>query len=254
MPPDSPQFAPLYSLDEAGLKAQLTTALRRRGGKAHRGVRQRSTRCQPEQALLHGHGVSGGCDQAAERNSRRRSAGVQYSLPGKRPMKRGGAFSAYDRTSHLYSTIPKSSRTKSAMAPDLQPLADRVSGVWTPCAHGQARIRRSRRNGGLNNTDQRGTMIINDEWKVVNDPRQEVRLLMQSLKARLLVVAGTRTRLSAAKSSRISPQFSRHRRRLLFQMIDTHRVFRSDFLPHCRGSWLEQQHGGLPALRPEPCG
>jgi hypothetical protein len=25
-------------------------------------------------------------------------------------------------------------------------------------------------------------MIINDEWKVVNDPRHEVRLLMQSLK------------------------------------------------------------------------
>ena len=32
------------------------------------------------------------------------------------------------------------------------------------------------------NTDQRATMIINDEWKVVNDPRHDIRMLMQSLK------------------------------------------------------------------------
>src|SRR3989442_15347984 len=38
--------------------------------------------------------------------------------------------------------------------------------------------------------------------------------------------------------------------RLLFQMIETHRVFGSDFLPDCRGKLVEQQHGGLPALRP----
>jgi para-nitrobenzyl esterase len=67
--------------------------------------------------------------------------------------------------------------------PDLQPLAEKVSGAWAAFA----------RTGNPNTADtpkwptytaaERATMIINNEWKVVNDPRHEVRLIMNSLPA-----------------------------------------------------------------------
>ena len=67
--------------------------------------------------------------------------------------------------------------------PELQPLAEKVSGAWVAFAH-----------TGSPNTPQtpkwlpytaadRATMLINNEWKLVNDPRHEVRSIMSNLPA-----------------------------------------------------------------------
>jgi para-nitrobenzyl esterase len=62
--------------------------------------------------------------------------------------------------------------------PELQVLADRVNGAWVAFA----------RTGNPNNPHipkwpayngtERSTMVINNEWKVVNDPNREERLAM----------------------------------------------------------------------------
>jgi para-nitrobenzyl esterase len=62
--------------------------------------------------------------------------------------------------------------------PELQTLADRVNGSWVAFA----------RTGNPNNPhipkwpayngNERSTMIINNEWKAVNDPNPEERLAM----------------------------------------------------------------------------
>jgi len=67
--------------------------------------------------------------------------------------------------------------------PELQPLADKVSGAWTAFA----------RTGNPNTAgapkwlaytaSERATMIINNEWKLANDPRHDVRLIMNSLQS-----------------------------------------------------------------------
>ncbi len=65
--------------------------------------------------------------------------------------------------------------------PELQPLADKMSGAWAAFA----------RTGNPNvigtpkwlpyTENERATMIINNEWKIMNDPRHEVRLIMNTL-------------------------------------------------------------------------
>jgi para-nitrobenzyl esterase len=67
--------------------------------------------------------------------------------------------------------------------PDLQPLADKVSSAWVafartgdPSVHGLSKW-------PVYNTTERATMIINNEWKVLNDPSSEERLTLLKLAA-----------------------------------------------------------------------
>ena len=65
--------------------------------------------------------------------------------------------------------------------PEIQPLADKVSGTWLAFA----------RTGNPNHSGipqwpaytatQRATMLINNEWKAVNDPNREERIVMLKL-------------------------------------------------------------------------
>lgn len=67
--------------------------------------------------------------------------------------------------------------------PELQPLADKVSGAWTAFARtGIPSIAGAPKWLAYTATD-RATMMINNEWKLVNDPRHDVRLIMNSLPA-----------------------------------------------------------------------
>ena len=59
--------------------------------------------------------------------------------------------------------------------PDLQPLADKVSGAWTAFAHTGNPSQKALRWPAYDIVD-RPTMVFNDECKVVNDPAKEARL------------------------------------------------------------------------------
>src|SRR6266704_3372117 len=120
--------------------------------------------------------------QAERKFAQAKAPAYMYLFTWETPVEEGRRHSPHTIELPFVFDNPQEQPDEVGNGPDLQPLADRVSGVWTAFA------RTGSPNASLTpkwpayNTDQRATMIINDEWKVVNDPRHEVRLLMQSLK------------------------------------------------------------------------
>src|SRR6266704_1540827 len=183
MPPDSPQFAPLYSLDEAGLKAQLTQRYGDAAEKLIEAYRKEAPDANPSKLFFMAAAFPADALKQAERKfAQAKAPAYMYLFTWETPVEEGRRHSPHTIELPFVFDNPQEQPDEVGNGPDLQPLADRVSGVWTAFA------RTGTPNASLTpkwpayNTDQRATMIINDEWKVVNDPRHEVRLLMQSLK------------------------------------------------------------------------
>src|SRR5260370_42571495 len=67
--------------------------------------------------------------------------------------------------------------------PELQPLADKVSGAWTAFARtGNPSVAGTPKWLPYTANEQ-ATKIINNEWKVGKDPRREARVIMNRLPA-----------------------------------------------------------------------
>lgn len=67
--------------------------------------------------------------------------------------------------------------------PDLQPLADKMSGAWSAFARTGSPSAPGVPKWLAYTVNERATMIINRDWKLVNDPRHDARLIMNSLLA-----------------------------------------------------------------------
>src|SRR6266571_1108213 len=183
MPPDSPQFAPLYSLDEAGLKAQLTQRYGDAAEKLIEAYRKEAPEANPSKLFFMAAAFPGDAIKQAERKFAQGKAPVyMYLFTWETPVEGGRRHSPHTIELPFVFDNPQEQPDEVGNGPDLQPLADRVSGVWTAFARTGSPNTSLTPKWPAYNTDQRATMIINDEWKVVNDPRHEVRLLMQSLK------------------------------------------------------------------------
>lgn len=65
--------------------------------------------------------------------------------------------------------------------PELQPLADKVSGVWVAFARTGNPTAQGTPKWPAYNESERATMFISNEWKVVNDPFPEERLVMKDV-------------------------------------------------------------------------
>jgi para-nitrobenzyl esterase len=183
MPPDSPQFAPLYSLDDAGLKAQMTQRFGDQADKLIDLYRKEVPDANPSKLFFMAAAFPGDAIKQAERKFTQGKAPVyMYLFTWETPVEGGRRHSPHTIELPFVFDNPQEQPDEVGNGPDLQPLADKVSGAWTAFA------RTGNPNTSLTpkwpayNTDQRATMIINDEWKVVNDPRHDVRLVMQSLK------------------------------------------------------------------------
>jgi para-nitrobenzyl esterase len=183
MPPDSPQFAPLYSLDEAGLKTQLTQRYGDAAEKLIEAYRKEAPDANPSKLFFMAMAFPGDAIKQAERKfAQGKAPAYMYLFTWETPVEGGRRHSPHTIELPFVFDNPQEQPDEVGNGPDLQPLADRVSGAWTAFA------RTGNPNTSLTpkwpayNPDQRATMIINDEWKVVSDPRHEVRMIMQSLK------------------------------------------------------------------------
>jgi para-nitrobenzyl esterase len=183
MPPENPQFAPLYSLDDAGLKAQMTQRFGDQADKLIEAYRKEVPDANPSKLFFMAAAFPGDAIKQAERKFTQGKAPVyMYLFTWETPVEGGRRHSPHTIELPFVFDNPQEQPDEVGNGPDLQPLADKVSGAWTAFA------RTGNPNTSLTpkwpayNTDQRATMIINDEWKVVNDPRHDVRLVMQSLK------------------------------------------------------------------------
>jgi len=183
MPPDSPQFAPLYSLDDAGLKAQLTQRYGDAAEKLIEAYRKEAPEANPSKLFFMAAAFPGDAIKQAERKfAQAKAPAYMYLFTWETPVEEGRRHSPHTIELPFVFDNPQEQPDEVGNGPDLQPLADRVSGVWTAFARTGSPNTSLTPKWPAYNTDQRATMIINDEWKVANDPRHEVRLLMQSLK------------------------------------------------------------------------
>src|SRR5437879_2775219 len=183
MPPDSPQFVPLYSLDDAGLKAQLTQRYGDAAEKLIEAYRKEAPDANPSKLFFMAMAYPADEIKQAERKfAQGKAPAYMYLFTWETPVEGGRRHSPHTIELPFVFDNPQEQPDEVGNGPDLQPLADRVSGVWTAFARTGTPNTSLTPKWPAYNTDQRATMIINDEWKVVNAPRHEVRLIMQSLK------------------------------------------------------------------------
>ena len=183
MPPENPQFAPLYSLDEAGLKAQMTQRFGDQADKLIELYRKEVPDANPSKLFFMAAAFPGDAIKQAERKFAQGKAPVyMYLFTWETPVEGGRRHSPHTIELPFVFDNPQEQPDEVGNGPDLQPLADKVSGAWTAFARTGSPNTSLTPKWPAYNTDQRATMIINDEWKVANDPRHDVRLVMQSLK------------------------------------------------------------------------
>jgi para-nitrobenzyl esterase len=183
MPPDSPQFAPLYSLDEAGLKTQLTQRYGDQADKLIDLYRKEAPDANPSKLFFMAIAFPSDAIKQAERKfAQGKAPAYMYLFTWETPVEGGRRHSPHTIELPFVFDNPQEQPDEVGNGPDLQPLADKVSGAWSAFAHTGSPNTPLTPKWPAYNSEQRATMIINDEWKVVNDPRHDVRLIMQSLK------------------------------------------------------------------------
>jgi para-nitrobenzyl esterase len=183
MPPDSPQFAPLYSLDEAGLKTQLTQRYGDQADKLIDLYRKEAPDASLSKIFFMAAAFPSDAIKQAERKfALGKAPAYMYLFTWETPVEGGRRHSPHTIELPFVFDNPGEQPDEVGNGPDLQPLADKVSGAWAAFAHTGSPNTPLTPKWPAYNTQDRATMIINDEWKVVNDPRHDVRLIMQNLK------------------------------------------------------------------------
>src|ERR1700676_5446867 len=177
-PPDSP----LFSLDEAGMRARLTTRFGEVAEKFIELYRKEMPNASPSQLYFTINAFPTAAITQAERKAAQGKAPVyMYLFTWETPVDDGKRHSPHTvELPFVFNNVAEQPE-EVGNGPELQPLADKVSGAWTAFA----------RTGNPNVTgtpkwpayteSERATMIINNEWKIMNDPRHEVRVLMNTL-------------------------------------------------------------------------
>ncbi|HTC61349.1 MAG TPA: carboxylesterase/lipase family protein [Candidatus Saccharimonadales bacterium] len=179
-PPDSP----LYSLDDAGLKSRLSA---RYGDSTDALIdlyRKEMPSASASEVYFMINAFPAAAITQAERKAAQGKAPVfMYLFTWETPVEGGKRHSPHTvELPFVFNNVVEQPE-EVGNGPELQPLADKVSGAWATFA----------RTGTPNtpgtpkwlpySENDRATMIINNDWKLVNDPRHEVRLIMNSLPA-----------------------------------------------------------------------
>jgi len=177
-PPDSP----LFSLDEAGMRTRLTTRFGEAADKFIDLYRKEMPNASPSQIYFMVNAFPAAAITQAERKVAQGKAPVyMYLFTWETPVEGGKRHSPHTVELPFVFNNVMEQPEEVGNGPELQPLADKVSGAWTAFA----------RTGNPNvagapkwlpyTENERATMIINNEWKIMNDPRHEVRLIMNTL-------------------------------------------------------------------------
>jgi para-nitrobenzyl esterase len=120
--------------------------------------------------------------QAERKLAQRAAPAYMYLFKWETPVLGGRLHSPHTvEIPFAYDNIAKSP-TLVGTSPDLQPLADKVSGAWTAFAHTGNPSQKGLVWKPYNVAD-RPTMVFNDECKMVNDPGKEARLAQLRLPA-----------------------------------------------------------------------
>jgi para-nitrobenzyl esterase len=180
VPPDSP----LFSLDEATMRARLTPRFGESTEQLIDLYRKEMPNASPSEIYFMMNAFPKTAITQAERKVAQGKAPVyMYLFTWETPVEGGKRHSPHTvELPFVFNNVVEQPE-EVGNGPELQPLAEKVSGAWTAFAHtGNPTIAGAPKWLAYTATD-RATMIINNEWKVVNDPRHEVRLIMNGLPA-----------------------------------------------------------------------
>jgi para-nitrobenzyl esterase len=177
-PPDSP----LYSLDEAGMRSRLTPKFGDATDKLINLYRKEIPSASPSQIYFLINAFPSAAIAQAERKAAQGKAPVyMYLFTWETPVEGGRRHSPHTvELPFVFNNVAEQPE-EVGNGPELQPLADKVSGAWTAFARTGNPSVAGTPKWVAYSAKERATMIINNEWKLVNDPRHEARLIIDSL-------------------------------------------------------------------------
>ena len=179
-PPDSP----LFSLDEAGMRARLTPRFGEATDKLIDLYRKEMPNASPSQIYFLITAFPTAAITQAERKVAQGKAPVyMYLFTWETPVEGGKRHSPHTVELPFVFNNVADQPEEVGNGPELQPLAEKVSGAWTAFARTGNPSAAGTPKWLAYTSNERATMIINNEWKLVNDPRHEARLIMNSLPA-----------------------------------------------------------------------
>jgi para-nitrobenzyl esterase len=180
IPPDSSQF----SLDEAGMRTRLTPRFGETTDKLIELYRKEMPNASPSQIYFMITAFPAAAITQAERKVAQGKAPVyMYLFTWETPVEGGRRHSPHTvELPFVFNNVVEQPE-EVGNGPELQPLADKVSGAWTAFARTGNPSTTGAPKWLAYTTKERTTMMINNEWKLVNDPRHDMRLIMNSLQA-----------------------------------------------------------------------
>ena len=178
--PDSP----LFSLDEAGMRTRLTPRFGDATDKLIDVYRKEMPNASPSQIYFLITAFPTAAITQAERKVAQGKAPVyMYLFTWETPVEGGKRHSPHTVELPFVFNNVEEQPEEVGNGPELQPLADKVSGAWTAFARTGNPSTAGAPKWLAYTATERATMLINNEWKLVNDPRHDVRLIMNSLAA-----------------------------------------------------------------------
>ncbi len=177
-PPDSP----LFSLDEAGMRTRLTQRYGEATDKLIDLYRKEMPSASPSKIYFLITAFPTAAITQAERKVALGKAPVyMYLFTWETPVEGGKRHSPHTvELPFVFNNVVEQPE-EVGTGPELQPLAEKVSGAWTAFARTGNPSVAGTPKWLAYTANERATMIINNEWKLVNDPRHDARLIMNSL-------------------------------------------------------------------------
>jgi len=177
-------FAPpeLLSLDEAAVRSRLKDRLGSDGDRIYHMFRASRPKATPSEIYFTISAFPSNAHTQAERKAaQRRASAFLYQIRWRTPVDGGRRLSPhcieipFAMQNHWH--LPEMVGT----GPELQPLADKVSGAWLAFARTGNPSHPGIPRWPAYNATERPTMHMDNEWMVVNDPDREERLALGPL-------------------------------------------------------------------------
>jgi para-nitrobenzyl esterase len=177
-------FAPpeLLSLDEAAVRGRLKERIGADGDRIYDLFKKRRPSATPSELYFTISAFPSNAHVQAERKAAQRRAPVYlYQIRWRTPVDGGRRLSPHcieiPFAMQNHWQMPEMVGT----GPELQPLADKISGAWVAFARAGNPAHAGIPKWPAYNVTERPTMHMNNEWTVVNDPDREERLALLPL-------------------------------------------------------------------------
>jgi para-nitrobenzyl esterase len=177
-------FAPpeLLSLDEAAVRSRLKERLGNDGDRIYDLFRKKRPQATPSEIYFTISAFPSNAHIQAERKAaQRRAPAFLYQIRWRTPVEGGRRLSPHcieiPFAMQNHWQLPEMVGT----GPDLQPLADRVSGAWVAFARTGNPSHPGIPKWPAYNATERSTMHMTNEWTIVSDPDREERLALAPL-------------------------------------------------------------------------